>query len=159
MFGRKKKRKEPLPWYRARNYKGNLTEAEKRELDSFRHRESEGGEHPSASYGDLPEEVQSYLSKIEIERYDLIQENLVSRCFLLSGVGLFLLLNHFGWISLKYDSTEVFLVGVFLLLAPWVYYPVKWRKNADQFSEHDGIRTEWELNYIVNKKMSDTSSI
>jgi exonuclease I len=45
MFGRKKKRKELLPWYRARNYKENLTENEKRELDSFRHRESEGGEH------------------------------------------------------------------------------------------------------------------
>lgn len=71
MFGRKNK-KEPLPWYRARNYKGNLTEAEKRELDLLRHRESEGGEHPSANYGYLPEEVQSYLSKIEIERYDLI---------------------------------------------------------------------------------------
>jgi hypothetical protein len=113
MFGRKKKRKEPLPWYRARNYNGNLTEAEKRELDSFRHRESEGGEHPSASYGDLPEEVQSYLSKIEIEYYDLIQQTLVGRCLLLSGVGLFLLLNHFGWISLKYDSTEVFLAGLF----------------------------------------------
>ena len=158
MFGRKKKRKEPLPWYRARNYKGNLTENEKRELDSFRHRESEGGEHPSASYGDLPEEVQSYLSKIEIEHYDLIQETLVGRCFLLSGVGLLLLLNHFGWIP-KYDSTELFLAGVFLLLAAWVYYPIKWRKNADRFSEHDGIRTEWELNYIVSKKMSDKSSI
>ena len=159
MIGRKKKRKEPLPWYRVRNYKGNLTEAEKRELDSLRHRESEGGERHSASYDDLPEEVQSYISKIEIERYDLIQETLVGRCFLLSGIGLVFLLNYFGWISSKYDSTEVFLAGVFLLLAPLIYYPIKWRKNADQFSEHDGIRTEWELNYIVNKKMSDKSSI
>jgi hypothetical protein len=128
MFG--KKRKEPLPWYRARNYNGNLTEAEKRELDSFRHRESEGAGHPSANYDDLLEEVQSYLSKLEIERYDLIQETLVGRCFLLSGVGLFLLLNHFGWISLKYSSTEVFLAGVFLLLAPWVHYPIKWEEEC-----------------------------
>ena len=158
MFWRKKKRKEPLPWYRARNYKGNLTEAEKRELDLLRHRESEGGEHPSASYGDLPEEVQSYLSKIEVERYDLIQEALAGRCLLWSGVGLFLLLNHFGWISPKYDSTGVFLVGVFLLLAPWVYYPIKWRKNAAQNLKHDGIRAEWELNYIVNNRMRDDSS-
>jgi hypothetical protein len=142
-----------------RKNKGNLTEAEKRELDSFRHRESEGGEHPSAHYDDLPEEVRSYLSKIEIERYDLIQETLVGRCFLLSGVGLFLLLNHFGWISPKYDSTAVFLAGGFLLLAPWVYYPIKWRKNADHFLERDGIRTEWELNYVVNKKMGDNTSI
>jgi hypothetical protein len=154
MFGQKKKGKEPLPWYRARNYKGNLTEAEKRELDSFRHRESQGGEHPSASYDDLPEEVQSYISKLEIERYDLIQETLVGRCFVLSGVGLFLLINHFGW-SPKYDSLEVFLVGVLLLSAPWVYYPLRWKKNADQFLGYEGIRTEWELNYIVNKKRND----
>jgi exonuclease I len=66
MFGRKKKRKEPLPWYRARNYKGTLTETEKRELDSFRHRESEGGGHPSASYDDLPEEAQSYSARLRL---------------------------------------------------------------------------------------------
>jgi len=128
MFRRKKERKEPLPWYRARGYKGDLTEVEKRELDSFRHRETEGGAHPSASYGDLPEEVQSYLSRIEIERYDLIQEMLIGRCFLLSGIGLFLLLNHFDWIAPKYDSTEMLLSAVLLLLAPWLYYPIKWTR-------------------------------
>jgi hypothetical protein len=39
MFRRKKKQPEHLPWYRARNYKGNLTEAEKRQLDFFRMQE------------------------------------------------------------------------------------------------------------------------
>ena len=33
MFGRKKKPPECLPWYRARDYKGDLTENEKRQLD------------------------------------------------------------------------------------------------------------------------------
>jgi hypothetical protein len=139
--------------------RGTLQKLRSVSLTHFATRESVGGEHPSASYDDLPEEVQSYLSKIEIEHYDLIQETLVGRCFLLSGVGLFLLLTHFGWIAPKYDSTEVFLAGVFLLFAPWMYYPIKWRKNADRLSERDGIRTEWELHYIVYKKMRDKSSI
>jgi hypothetical protein len=149
-----------LPWYRAPNYKGNLTEDEKRELDSFRHRaKSDGVEHPTATYSDLPKEVGSYILKLEIELYDKIQENLVGRCFLGSGVGAFLLLNYFGWISPKYNSTEIFLFGAVLLLAPWVYYPIKWRKNADQhlFNTDESIRTEWELNYIVDKKMAKRS--
>jgi exonuclease I len=40
MFRRKKKQPEHLPWYRARNYKGNLTEDEKRQLDFFRMQKS-----------------------------------------------------------------------------------------------------------------------
>ena len=35
MFGRKKKAQQSIPWYRKRGYKGNLTEEEKMELDSF----------------------------------------------------------------------------------------------------------------------------
>jgi len=50
MLGRKKKPTERLPWYRARNYKGDLTENEKRQLDSFRMRR----EHPAASYDTWP---------------------------------------------------------------------------------------------------------
>ena len=157
MFRRQKVRREGLPWYRAPNYKGSLTEAEKRELDSFRLQESQGGADRSANCGELPDEVQSYLSKIWVERYDQIQEALVGRCFLVSAIGLFLLLNHFRCISPNYDSTEVFFAGAFLLLAPWIYYPIKWKKNAETFPDNnEGIRTEWELNYI-NKTMSDTS--
>jgi hypothetical protein len=62
MFWRKRNKKEPLPWYRAPNYKGNLAEDEKRELDSFRHQaKGHGVMHPAATYSDLPEEVGSYI--------------------------------------------------------------------------------------------------
>jgi hypothetical protein len=55
------RKKESLPWYRAPNYKGDLTEDEKRELDLFRYRaERHGIKHPAATYDDLPEEVGSY---------------------------------------------------------------------------------------------------
>ena len=160
MFWRKRKKRDSVPWYRATNYRGNLAEDEKRELDSFRHQaKSHGVKHPAATCSNLPEEVGLYISKLQIELYDKIQENLVSRCLLISGVGAFLLLNYFGWISPKYNSTEFFLFGAVLLLAPWVYYPIKFRKNADQHmgDTDESIRTEWELNYIVNKKMTKSS--
>jgi exonuclease I len=60
MLGRKKKPTERLPWYRARNYKGDLTENEKRQLDSFRMRP----EHPAASYDTLPGEVKVYIGEL-----------------------------------------------------------------------------------------------
>ena len=33
---KRKRKSEWLPWYRAPDYKGDLTEAQKRELDAFR---------------------------------------------------------------------------------------------------------------------------
>jgi len=126
VWWRKRKQSESLPWYRSPKYRGNLTEDEKRALDSFRLREKSYGEkHPAAGFEDLPEEVGMYISKLQIESYDQTQESLVGRYFVLSAVGAFLLLNHFGWVSPKYDSTEVLVFGVVSLLAPWVYYPIK----------------------------------
>jgi hypothetical protein len=43
-----------------------------------------------------------------------------------------------------------------------LYYPVKWRKNADEFLPRGGapvsrtdeaLRTEWELEYLVSKRL------
>jgi hypothetical protein len=69
-----------------------------------------------------------------------------------------MLLNHSGWVSPKYDSTEVLVFGAVLLLAPWIYYPIKWRKNADQFwrDAREGIQTGWELEYITKKRIGKT---
>ena len=51
------------PWYRRKDYKGNLTEDQKRYLDSFRN----GKPHPATSFNDLPEEVQERLTELECE--------------------------------------------------------------------------------------------
>ena len=67
---KRKRKAEWLPWYRARNYKGDLTEAEKRQFDAFRMQPK----HPAAQEDDLPEEVQSYIGRIEMELYDKKQE-------------------------------------------------------------------------------------
>src|SRR5262245_48784989 len=68
LFRRTKKKQptEHLPWYRERNYTGNLTEVEKRQLDAFRMQEK----HPAADYDDLPEEVKRYIGSLEMEVYD-----------------------------------------------------------------------------------------
>jgi hypothetical protein len=56
-----------VPWYRRRDYKGNLTEDEKRELDHFRWlAQQPGGKHPADH--DLPEEVDLYISKLRKNR-------------------------------------------------------------------------------------------
>jgi hypothetical protein len=72
-----KHKSEWVPWYRARNYKGNLTEAEKRQFDAFRMQPR----HPAATYDDLPEEVQNYIGRIEIELYDKKQEGAAGTAF------------------------------------------------------------------------------
>jgi len=55
---------ETLPWYRQRGYDGDLTEAEKRELDGLRALP----EHPATQREDLPDEVQSYLAHFANDR-------------------------------------------------------------------------------------------
>ena len=51
------------PWYRRKDYKGNLTEDQKRYLDSFRN----GEPHPATPFEDLPDEVQSRLMELELD--------------------------------------------------------------------------------------------
>ena len=81
MWKRKRKTKA-LPWYRARNYKGKMTEAQKRELDSFRAQEP----HPAADYDSLPTEVQHYINRLEVEIYDNKQRQIAARALFVSGV-------------------------------------------------------------------------
>src|SRR4051812_48997209 len=87
-----KRKAEWLPWYRARNYKGDLTEAEKRELDALRMQPK----HPAVEANNLPEEVQSYLNKKELELYDKKQDSAAGRALILSAIGAALLYLNYG---------------------------------------------------------------
>lgn len=154
MFGRTKRKQsaERLPWYRARDYTGTLTETDKRELDSFRMREN----HPAATYESLPPEVQSYISKIELEYYDEKQGALVLPTLVVTAFGGYFLVRYI----LGYDEGSLWGYGssIALLVLPWIYYARAWRKNADEFSPSgfsatdEAIQREWELEYIVNKR-------
>jgi hypothetical protein len=157
MFRRKKKSTERLPWYRARDYKGDLTENEKRQLDSFRMRK----EHPAASYDSLLKEVRMYMSKLELEIYNKTQESLVGGCFVVSGIGAFLLARYFfGYAE---GSLLEYTGSVSLLVVPWIYYPIRWRRNADEFlppgdfrsRTAEALRMEWELRYIADKRLAE----
>jgi len=157
MFRRKEEARQFIPWYRERSYKGNLTEEEKRELDSYRWMAQQpGGKHPAAEYGDLAAEVQSYISKLEIELYDKVQGEPVFAALLLNAVFGFYLLNYLGWIAPKYDSDWLAVLSVLMLLIPWVYYAVRFRRNADKFwrkAGSEGIRFEWEVDHVTSKSM------
>jgi hypothetical protein len=120
MFGRKKQ-PEHLPWYRARNYKGNLTETEKRQLDAFRMQEK----HPSADYESLPQEVQNYIGALEMENYDKKQEALVLPALVGSGLGAYFLIRCI----LGYDEGSLFhyAVSIAFLIVPWIWYSIKWK--------------------------------
>jgi hypothetical protein len=70
-------------WYRHRNYKGNLGEDQKMELDSIRW-QSKSGRHPAAKLEDLPKEVQEYISNLE---YEIAEEkSSMSMLFIVAGI-------------------------------------------------------------------------
>jgi hypothetical protein len=153
---KRKRKAEWLPWYRARNYKGDMTEAEKRQLDAFRMQPT----HPAVQWDDLPEEVQKYVSRIEVELYDHKQQQAAGRSLFFCAVGVLLLfLNYKGCLG---DPTIWSYVGaVLLLVLPWFVYRYEWNKNAEEFLPSDApygvteerIREEWELNYIVSRRV------
>jgi hypothetical protein len=150
----KRKQKEDLPWYRSPKYKGDFTEDEKRELDSFRFREKAHNEkHPAASTEDLPKEVLDYISKLECERYDLMQQFLLVACSIISLSGFFMLNHSFGWWTPgEYAPSTELLIGTVFLIAPWIYFPIIYKKiNADQSTDEE-IRHEWERDYIRDKR-------
>ena len=155
MFLRKKKSTERLPWYRA--HKGDLTESEKRQLDSFRMRK----DHPAASYDNLPKEVRMYMSKLELQLYDKTQEGLARGCFVVSGIGAFLFARYFfGYAE---SSLLEYTGSISLLVVPWIYYSIRWKRNADEFlppgdfgsRTAEALRMEWELKYIADKRSAE----
>jgi hypothetical protein len=149
---KRKRQNEWLPWYRARDYKGDLTEAEKRQLDAFRTQPT----HPAANWDQLPEEVQDYIGRIELELYDHKQADAIGRAFFFGLVGAVLVvLKYFGCLT----SPDWSYVGAaFLVVVPWFVYRRQWKKNAEEFLPSDseaprptdeGIRLEWGLNCIA----------
>ena len=145
MFWRKKNQEDQIPWYRRRDYKGDLTEDEKRELDHFRWlAQQPGGKHPADH--DLPEEVIDYISKLKVELHDARETLLMGRVLIPGGFGVFIL--WLGFFGEKPVSLTGFLFGVSLIVGSSLYYFREHKKLKDQLKDYDGIRKEWELNYI-----------
>ncbi|MGO7266133.1 hypothetical protein [Rhizobium johnstonii] len=163
MWWKRKQKTEWLPWYRVPGYKGKVSEAEKLQLDAFRMQER----HPAASHSDLPEEVCSYISRLEMENYDIKQQRAATGPMLTSLLGAAILgVSHFGVHIQPTDSIWPYGLGSILLIAPWFIYSREWQRNADQFlpPQHGGpnltdenIKQEWELEYLTHLHQKDAS--
>jgi hypothetical protein len=147
-----------VPWYRAPGYNGDLTEAEKRQLDAFRSQPR----HPAATSEDLPEEVQKYLGALELELYDAKQAAAATQALILSGIGAALLGLHY--VNCLPVTAVAYPFDVLLLLLPWLFYHRRWKRTADEFLSSpesdspnptdEALRAEWEREFILRKRIA-----
>jgi hypothetical protein len=152
---KRKRKTEFLPWYRSRGYKGNLSEAQKRELDSFRAQET----HPASRYERLPVEVQNYIGRLELEIYDGKQEKIAAAALVVSMFGALTLYQmYFGFPE---PTNWRYVVSALCLVVPWIVYKYYWKKNAEAFlpdepyaafPTDEGLRLEWEIEYLSMRR-------
>jgi len=157
---------EWVPWYRRKGYDGDLTEEEKRYLDSFRLEQK----HPAAAVGDLPEEVQAYLSELTLAVYDAKQEGVATKALVLTGIGalvIFLAYRELGWLS----PLVGYVIGGATIAFAWVNYRLEWKKNADglwikqkgkgiPFSQtEEKFQEYWELDEIARYRKRHEAEI
>jgi len=152
----KRNKVEWLPWYRRKQYRGNLTEAEKRQLDDFRASEM----HPATDPATLPEDVRSYINRIEFESYDRKGDLLLSGTLIYTAIGVGLcVLAYYGH---SYFGSLSYVLAVALVIASWVRQRVLWKGLSEEFlpsedsgipnQTDEGIITEWEQSYIVESR-------
>jgi len=160
------KEQDWTPWYRRKEYRGNLTEEEKRYLDSFRLEEK----HPAVAVDDLPEEVQGYLSELELAVYDAKQDSVATKAFMLTGMGAlvaFLAYHELGWLP----PLVGYVIGGVIITFAWINYSREWKKNADGLwikqegrgipfsTTEEKLQEYWELYEIVRYKKRHEAEI
>ena len=100
------------PWYRRKDYKGNLTEDQKRYLDSFRN----GEPHPATPFGDLPDEVQSRLMELELDLKEQQDSASVVTTLVWSALGCYSVyegyIGDFGVVSFFYYSCALICIAM-----------------------------------------------
>lgn len=119
------KEDEWVPWYRRKEYKGSLTEEEKRYLDSFRL----GDKHPAVAFEDLSEEVQGYLCELELTAYDQKQDGVATKAFVLTVIGAFVIFSAYREIGWLIPLLGYVLGGAIIAFA-WINYFREWKRNA-----------------------------
>jgi len=139
---------ESAPWYRRQGYAGNLTESEMQELDRFRSMDR----HPATQFDELSEEAQAYIARLEVECYDLKQQELASYAFAGTALGIALVLTHHLGVP-KLSTFWAWVIGISLVVVSWLLYRRKWNANAREFSAaDDGLIQEWEIKYTSRKR-------
>ena len=149
---------EWMPWYRRPDYDGKLTEEDKRFLDAFQ------GNHPAARSEELPEEVQSYISRIELENFDFKKDTEFYRAIFFTVSSLLITF-------LAYDKDSI-VFSIFLIMgfsaitaAAWLSCRKRHKKIDDDFFPSElgapgrtdrELRFEWEMGRIVERKRGGT---
>ena len=122
------KKGEWLPWYRRKDYRGNLTEEEKRFLDGLR----QSGQHPASAYDELPEEAQMYFQELEQSVYDEKQSKAAFTFILTATIGLFVIFGSYRD-SLWLAPIVGYLSGAGMIFIGWLLYRREFKRNADEY--------------------------
>jgi hypothetical protein len=142
---------EILPWYRRSDYRGKMPESHKRFLDQIRMQ----GAHPAATYADLPEEAQRYVTSLELEIYNTKQQSLALGCMFSCACGLYFL---YQWYRTA-DVSNLFL-GLTFAAVPWVYYRIRSKKNWNEFwpdgdpnrKTNEAMQMEWDIHALPSQR-------
>ena len=139
------------PWYRRSDYRGAMNEENKAKLDAIRQKEP----HPATKLEELPDDVQSYINRIENELYDSRQDRALAN--LLFCIGLAILTIYLIDENQRFGVWGSYLLAVILICFGWMAYRkaskenwidfMKMEEDGSNFSDL-GIQEEWELNYI-----------
>ena len=148
---------EWIPWYRREDYSGNLTEEEKRHLDSFRLEKK----HPAAAFEDLPKEVSVYDAK---------EDAVATKAFVLTGIGAFVIVlayRELGPLSQLFE----YVGGGAIIAFAWIIYSRERKKIADEFwnkregkgapfsRTEENLQRNWELNEIIRYRRRHETEI
>lgn len=137
-------------WYRAKTYKGKMTERQKRHLDAVRLQD----QHPATSFAMLPEDVQNYISRIELELFDAKKSEIFWSSAVVFVSGAFILYKEF--LGSAAASGLSIAMGVLLMIFSALYWSINSRKLSNAFlpdsdwagPTNEGIRQEWEIEYL-----------
>jgi hypothetical protein len=145
---------EWVPWYRRKDYKGDLTEEEKRLLDGFR----PPNHHPAQSVSSLSESVTLYISSLELEVYDRERQSAFGKAF-----GGTLCLALLGFLAHRSGDLNAYWIafGTAFTVLLWVEMRLRTRKAKEAlFPPGEGapsaleaaIQQNWDLDYIYNHR-------
>jgi hypothetical protein len=153
------KKGEWLPWYRRKDYRGNLTEEEKRFLDGLR----QSGQHPASAYDELPEEAQMYILELEQSVYDAKQSKATYTFLLMAAIGLFTIFGSYRD-SLWLAPIVGYLSGAGMIFIGWLLYSREFKRNADEYIPmgkvpdspnnltDEGLRRHYEMQAISGRR-------
>ena len=154
MFWFRKRSGDDVAWYRHRNYKGDLNEDEKMELDSIRW-QAKSQRHPSAKIEDLPNEVVDYISDLEFECMRSRKSPHEWTVLIAFSLFVYCILSGFEIIeAIEYSEKVWILLPISIIFFCNGFYNINKLDNFD-FQSDQKLMEKWELDYIIFKRRSN----